>query len=474
MSDLIEGTYASLKSRGITQETCEFWSYQVGDDCHIANYKDPKGQRIAQKIRREGKKFSWTGDAKHPYFYGQWLWGSGKSVVITEGEIDALSVSQAFRNKWPVVSLKDGAQSAVKCVQANYEWLDGFERVVICFDQDDPGHLAAEEAAAALPIGKAFVMTLPRKDANEVLVQDGPEVLVKAFWNAKPYRPDGIISGSELTVSALKEAAAVGYELPYPKLQEMMLGLRKGELTLLTAGTGIGKSSLARELAYYLHQTHGCSIGNVFLEESTLKTGQALVAIHNNVPLGKLRADPSILTDEQWDDAFEKVIKERMWFFKHFGSLESDNLLSKIRYLGTVCGADFVILDHISIVVSGQEGSGEGERRDIDRLMTKLRSLVEETGIGVIAIVHLNKPEGKAHEEGGRVTLSNLRGSGALKQLSDNVIAMERNQQAEGEERMLNHLRVLKCRETGNTGEADTLCYSTETGRLGLAMPVGL
>ena len=156
-----------------------------------------------------------------------------------------------------------------------------------------------------------------------------------------------------------------------------------------------------------------------------------------------------------------------MYFYDHFGSLASERLLSKMRYMRSVLGVNFIVLDHISIVISGQESSTEGERRDIDRLMTNLRSLIEETGVGVLGIVHLKQPEGKAHEEGGRVTLSHLRGSGALKQLSDNVVALERDQQSEDEDTAnQSDIRVLKCRETGLVGLADTIEYNHDTGRL--------
>jgi twinkle protein len=200
------------------------------------------------------------------------------------------------------------------------------------------------------------------------------------------------------------------------------------------------------------------------LEESKEKTAQGYIAIHNNVPLGCLREDPSILTDETWERSLAEVVHARQFFYDHFGSLDSENLLSKLRYLAVGCKCDFIILDHISIVVSGQESSSEGERKDIDILMTNLRSLIENTGVGIIAIVHLNKPPGVAHEEGARVTLSHLRGSGSLKQLSDNVIAVERDTQGDNSDESL--LRVLKNREFGDLGEADTVAYNRETGRL--------
>lgn len=153
-----------------------------------------------------------------------------------------------------------------------------------------------------------------------------------------------------------------------------------------------------------------------------------------------------------------------MHFYDHFGSLESDRLISKLRYMAVVLGCDFIVLDHISIVISGQEGGSGDERKDIDRLMTNLRSLVEETGVGILAIVHLKQPEGKPHEEGGRVTLSHLRGSGGLKQLSDNVVGLERDQQGDAPDECV--ARLLKCREFGDLGVADTLKYHRDTGRL--------
>jgi twinkle protein len=427
----LRGDPVDLPTRGLKKDTLAFWRYEVSQEAgaQIANYFDADRALVAQKIRRAGKKFSVNGDGKNMPLYGQWLWTRGRHLVITEGEIDALSVSQAFENKYPVVSLPNGAQSAEDALARFYEWLDRFDRIVLMFDMDKPGREACEVAAPLLPPGKACIASLPEKDANETLVKHGPGALVRAFWDAPLWRPDGIVEGSEFTLDRVRQAAVMGFTLPYPQLQEKVLGLRKGELTLLTAGSGIGKSTLARELAYLLHEAHGARIGNVFLEESNTKTAQGYVAIDNNVPLGRLRYAPSILTDEQWQASLDKVVRQGMWFYNHFGSLESKNLITKLRYLATVCKVDFIVLDHISIVTSGLESSSEGERKDIDILMTRLRSLIEETGVGIIAVVHLKRVQGKNFNEGAPVSLTDLRGSASLEQLSDNVIALERNQQ---------------------------------------------
>jgi twinkle protein len=467
------GDVRELTGRKLREETCKLWGYKVATDEHGNSFQvidiRKGGKLVAQKGRGAGKTFSWRGDSSKPQFMGQWLWNKGKHLVITEGEIDAMSVSQAMELKWPVVSLANGASSVSQQIKDNYDWLMGFENIVLMFDMDEPGQKAVAEACELLPLGKVKIAALPAKDANEVLLQFGPGAIIKAFWDAKVYRPDGIVSGAEFTLEKLKTGAPKGFPFKYPKLQEMTYGLRKGEVTLLTAGSGIGKSTLARELAYDLHQTHGLSIGNVYLEENNVKTAQGYVALHAGVPLGKLMFNPSIITDEQWQQGLDRVIRERMLFYDHFGSLGSANLLTKLRYMASVAKVDFIVLDHISIVTSGVESSSEGERKDIDMLMTSLASLTQETGVGILTIAHLKRAVGKNFNEGGTPSLNDLRGSSSLEQLSDNVYSLERNQQDEDGKKNVSILRVLKCRAVGDTGEADALEYNRITGRNELA-----
>ncbi len=466
------GEPKALKARGIHEETCRHWGYLVGvvdgRPCHIAQYRDETTKQVvAAKLRFPDKEFTWVGKPKEAGLYGQWLWSAGgRMLVITEGEIDALSVSQANGMKYPVVSVPNGAKAAAKDIGKHLEWVSSFDRIVLWLDADLPGQTAIEDVASILPPGKVFVVKGQLKDANEYLVARRISDMTNLIWRAEPYRPDGIIPGSEIELSDLKKATSRGYSLPYQILSSKLHGLRKRELTTLTAGSGIGKSTMAREIAYHLHREHGLTIGNVYLEESTEKTAKGYIAIHNNVPLGALRENPDILDEHAWQSSLNEVVHQRMYFYDHFGSLDSDNLLSKLRYLAIGCQCDFIILDHISIVISGQDGSGEGERRDIDRLVTSLRSLIENTGVGVVCVCHLRRPgQRTSYNEGGRVTLQDLRGSASLEQLSDNVIALERDQQ-DSEKAHISLVRILKNREFGELGEADILEYNPETGRL--------
>jgi twinkle protein len=468
---IAELSYRPLPARCLSQESCEKFGYGIGNhggsDWQVANYRNAKGELVAQKLRGPDKKFMVLGNGNNMPLYGQHLWRPGptaKQVVVTEGEIDAITLSQLWGHKWPVVSIPTGSKGAAQCFKQNIEWLEGFDKVILCFDMDKPGRLATQECAELLTPGKAYIAELPLKDANDMLKADRGKELLDCMWQSRPYRPDGIVEGSDITVDALMEQGAVGFKLPYTKLQAQTRGIRKGELTLVTAGTGIGKSTWCRELGYWLRMEHQQRVANVYLEENYRKTAQGYVAIHNNVPLGELRSNPNALSRELLAQSLKDVINSYMYFYDHFGSLESTALLSKLKYCAVGLGVDFIILDHISLVISGMESSGEGERKDIDILMTRLRSLIEQTGVGILAVVHLKQPDGTAHEEGAEVSLNQLRGSGSLKHIPDAIWALERNQQ--GKDPCLVQTRNLKNREWGDTGLADCLRYYKNTGRL--------
>lgn len=471
--DLVsDGTTQALSRRGINEETCEKWKYQVGTfkerPVQIANYIRDHVV-VAQKLRFADKSFMFVGDAKECGLYGMHLWrDGGKMVVVTEGELDALSVSQLQGNKWAVVSVPTGAQGAKKSLQKNLEWLEQFEAVILMFDNDDAGHDATAECAPLFTPSKCKVASLPLKDANEMLLAGRGKEVIDAIWSAKTYRPDGIVSGSDTWDIVSSVDAESKFDYPYAGLNEMCGGIRQAELVTVTAGSGIGKSLFCRELAHHLAITHGESVGYVALEETVKRTALGFMAISLNKPLHLGRGE---VTDEELKASWEATLgTERIFMYDHWGSLASDNLINRIRYLARGCGCKWIVLDHISIVVSG---NGEGdERRLLDNTMTALRSLVNETGVGMILVSHLKRPEGnKGHEDGLHTSLAHLRGSASIAQLSDIVIGLERNQQSDDPNETT--VRVLKNRYSGVTGEAGKLRYCQATGRLEQAESTG-
>lgn len=477
-ANLLDTTYHDIKTRCLTQETCHVFGYGVskyhGVWCQVAPYYDQAGNLVAQHIRMEGKEFRWLGEPKGVKLFGQQLWKhGGKRLIITEGEIDCLSISQLQGNKWPVVSLPNGAQSAVKNIRDNLEWVSSFDEIVLAFDMDEEGRKAASAVADLLPVGRVFIPTLPEKDANDCLVHNNGQRLITSLWQAEEYRPDGIKSGLDLW-DELMQPPAVGYDTPYSGLNRMLHGFRKGELYLFTAGSGIGKSTIVNEIAYHFKMVHGLSLGILALEESPARNARRYLGIHLNKPIHLPEVFRSV-PEADMKKAFQEVMGDkRWWIYDHFGSSNIDSLLNKIRYMIVGLGCDVIVLDHVSIIVSGLDSEGNDERKTIDLLMTRLRSLVEETGAMVLAVVHLKRPDnkGKSFNEGRQVSLTDLRGSGSLEQLSDAVIALERNQQAdEKEEANRSRIRILKNRPIGITGEAGEVAYDSETGRLLEASP---
>jgi len=203
----------------------------------------------------------------------------------------------------------------------------------------------------------------------------------------------------------------------------------------------------------------------IMLEESIRKTSLDLMGMYLNK---RLSMSEEAVDRDTLRTAFDATLGTgRVYMYDHFGSTQVDRLLARVRHLAKGFDCGWIILDHLSILVSAlDDASGLDERKLIDRTMTLLRTMVQETGVGLIVVSHLKRPEGnRGHEEGAVTSLSQLRGSHAIAQLSDMVIGLERNQQ-DDESRDQTVVRILKNRFSGETGEACTLYYDHETGRL--------
>jgi twinkle protein len=242
--------------------------------------------------------------------------------------------------------------------------------------------------------------------------------------------------------------------------------MRQGELVTLTGGTGLGKSSVTREIEHWLIKNTEDNVGIIALEEDWRRTVDGILSIEANARLYVDQERDKFAEDTLIDMYKIMFDKDKVFIHAHFGTNEIDDIFAKLRYLIVGCDCKWVIVDHLHMLVS-QIAEGD-ERRAIDNIMTRLRSLVEETGAGLILVSHLRRVDGnKGHENGVEVSLSHLRGSNSIGQLSDCVIALERNQQADDElEARTTKLRVLKSRYTGDVGLATSLVYDSETGRL--------
>jgi len=463
-----QGEVKAIVDRGIVRETCEFFGVTQETGKHYYPYFDETGAKVAEKIRSvENKTFSIAGNFNKATLFGQSLFQKeGKYITIVEGELDALASYQMTGSKWPTVSIRNGASAAVKDCKAQYEYLDSFETIVICFDADEVGQKAAKDVAELFGNKVKIVKHLKEcKDACDYLSNGRGAEYVNQWWRAESYVPDGIIQASTLwdSVSAPEPVAEAFY--PFKGLNELLYGLRSSELITVTAGSGLGKSQFLREILFQILRTTKWNVGGMFLEESVRKTARSIMSLQANK---KLHLPDTPVTERELKEAFDATLgTNRVFLFDHFGSLAIDNVLNRIRYMARACDCRVVFLDHISLVVSGMDGNDE--RKSIDVLMTRLRTLVQETGITLICVSHLKRPStsNKGHEDGEAVSLSQLRGSGAIAQLSDAVITLERNSMStDPNVRHTTKVAVAKNRYNGLTGPACALKYDMDTGRM--------
>lgn len=489
----VEGRKSGIPERGLTVNTLERYTVrQTGDSIHFPLFDgtNPCGAKIRSTT---GKQFSCTGDVKRAGLFGQQAFspGSAKSITITEGELDCLSVYQMQGSKYPAVSIKNGASGAVRDCKDQFSYLNSFEEIVVNFDNDEPGQEAARQVCALFP-GKARNLILSKyKDANEYLMKGERDAYTTEWWKAPLYKPDCIINGKDLYDDVMSEMTLPFTNYPWDGLNAKTYGIRRGEIVLLTAGSGQGKSTVIKTiLAHTLKRNADVKLGVMSLEETAGMAAKAIMSIFSNKQynlLSRSQVISHVLNDENNLHMVKFLAEEinqeemqkdfnatlgtgRFEFLKAEGNTNISDILGHMNYMARVAECDIIVLDHISILVGMQQAQTYGnEREAIDECMHKLRNLVENTGCTILLVSHLSRgsKDRKAHEEGGRVSTDQIRGSQSIAQLSNIAIAIERDAQAEDEvERNTSTVRVLKNRYNGQTGECCRIRWIEETGQL--------
>lgn len=456
---LTTGVTMGLRDRNISTATCKkFGVTAIGtpEDVkrHIYPYTDKKGVHIANKTRVMPKEFSTEGAMGNTVaLFGQdkFTAGESKAITIYEGELDAMSGYELTGSRFASVSLPNGAASAVAAIKHNLEYLESFEKVVLCFDNDEVGKLATERVIPLFSIGKVRIMKLDLKDANEYLKVDKHLEFVRAWHQSAQWIPEDVVCSSNMLERMKNKKKVESIEYPWDGMNAMTYGIRKGELVMVTAPTGIGKTQILREIEYHIHQQKPqAKIGTLFLEEQPEESSEGLISVHANKPFHK---PDTVYTELEYDTAFNEVLKNgNFYFYENFGEFNIDKIINRIRYYVKGLDCEYIFLDHLSIIVSGQEHSDE--RRALDEIATKLKHLTIELNVAIIAVIHLNRQ-------------GQIRGTAGVEQLSNTVIHLERDiEHADEKVRNTTKLTLRKNRFGGSLGVACYLYYDKNTGRL--------
>jgi len=454
----------ALPERKITKAVCEFFGVTSDENHHVYPYTNKDGIPVATKVRtKDPKGFKWEGNPKQAALFGQHLFppGSAKQLTIVEGECDAMAVREMM-GLYPVVSVHSASQ-AEKNVQDSFEYLNSFEKIVVCFDKDEPkvnpqtgkvtypGQEAALKVAAMFEIGKVRILTLGEyKDPNDYLIHGRAQAFKDEWWKAPEHIPTGLKFGKDMweDISNPPQYETISY--PFDSFNDKTYGLRLSELVVFTAETGVGKTSILKEIEHHLLKNSEHGIGLLHLEETNRDTALGLMSVEANKPL-HLPDVREALEPAALRTIYEaSVCTDKLVIYDHFGSNSIHEILAKVRHMSAL-GCKYIVLDHLSIVVSDQAGD---ERKQLDEITTKLKTLAMELNIAIICVVHLNRQ-------------GLIRGTAAIEQLANIVYLLEREVDAVDDwRRNVTKVTIKKNRFCGRGGPTAWLEYVPKTGRL--------
>jgi len=467
----LEGTKVGpISERNLNAETLRAYDVRLKIEegvitKHYYPYVDKEGQLVAYKIREVPKSIYSKGNINKAVLFGQKKFnGNGKYITVCEGEIDCLAVYQMLGSKFPVVSIKNGAQGAYRDIKRCFEWLNTFDNIMLAFDNDEPGQTASHSVASLFP-KKVHVLNLQRKDAGEYLEEMEVEEFVNLWWRAaeEPYRPDDVITGNKMWDAVMVEDKFVNFDYPWTALNEKTYGMRTSEMTVVTAGAGVGKTSFIRECAYHLLNNYEEKVGVIMLEETTRETGKGLISLALDKPVH--------LPDTHVTDVEMKSGHDATWGTERIIAMDSrwasnniEYINDKIAYLVQGCDCRSIFLDHISFMVSDNLSD---ERKMLDEIAHKLKAQCVALDFNLVAVIHTKRQTGKPLEEGGIASLADIRGTAGVGQLANIALGLERDgQNADAKIRNTTHVRVLKNRFSGKTGPSSYLLYNEFTGRM--------
>lgn len=445
-------SYEFLPLRGVTADSFRFYDSATkinaeGKPVEVG-FKYPNG---SYKIRTLDKKgFYSKGEIGKAGLFGRnkFAAGSHSTLIITEGELDAISLWQVTR--CPVVSVHS-ASSARTDVGMDRSWCNSFSRILLAFDADEPGREAAHQVASLFDYNKVYSVSFPggqRKDANDYVRAGEGDILATLIKNAKRYNPEWIISDLPSFEKIINEKPKEGVDYPFPTLNYMTYGIRTGESVLLTAQEGVGKTEVMHSILHKLLTETDDAVGAIFLEEPKRRLLQALAGISLRKPV---HLPDSNVTDAETYAAVQDLVgvDDRLHLYSHFGSDDPDVILDTIRFLVAGRGCRYILLDHITMVVSGL--GGKDERTSLDYLSTRLEMMVKELDFALIVVSHVN-------DDG------LTRGSRNISKIADIRIDLSRDiKAADPVIRSTIYCMVSKNRFSGRTGPAGELMFDPIT-----------
>lgn len=453
------------------------YSEETGEVIEQAYTCTQAGELVGYKIREVPKNFYSKGrtGADCDLFMQFKFNRGGRYVIITEGELDALSAYQMFADynktkgdyETAVVSPTTGANSH-KQIAAQYKFFDSFEQIIVAYDSDKAGQDAVETIVKVLPKGKVKIMSMRYKDANEYLQKGEEKAFISDFYNAKAYVPVGVLPSSGLYDRILNQSSVA--KIPFPpfmgELNELFIGgMPLGHIINIAADTGIGKTTLVNEMIYYWIFNSPHMIGIVSMELDAGQYGEALLSRHiekklalipsQEEKLAFLRSDK--VKAQAQDLMLDSSGNSRFYLLDNRdGSVE--DIQDTIEELVVGCGAKVIVLDPLQDIL---DGLGNEEQA---AFMKWTKGFMKSHSVTFVFINHMRKtPAG----QNGADSEQNIMGSSTIIKSASANILLKRDKMAEDElTRNSTEISVTKNRVCGLTGPAGSIYYDNTTHTL--------
>lgn len=463
LADVAKFKTTALPSRKISLETARKYGVKTSVDTatgEIAKHYYPitKGGAIvaykARDVATKGFDTFPSGASKGPVeFFGQSAMPrTGKKIMITAGEEDAMAGYEMLKRKYPdstpiVVSVPKGENNAKTSVADQLDYLNGFQEIMVYMDMDDAGQKAAMQICQLLG-EKARLVKTSEKDASDMYTKGKSKEFITAFFNAERYAPEGFVTVADVFEEATR-MPEWGKPFPWPSLTKLTYGRRLGEGYYFGAGVKIGKSEAVNQLAHHVIVHEKKKIALFKLEEKPAMTTRRIAGKVKHKQFHK--PDGDFTQDELIDGV--NSIRDGVVLYDRYGSTSWDELKSAIRHAVVVEGVEDVVIDPLTRLTAGMTASDANQ--ELERIADEISSLAKDLGFTYYIFCHLKAPlNGKPHEEGGRVHSNQFTGSRAMMRAAYYFIGIERDKTPDLPDvvRNMSSFVLLEDRAFGNSG----------------------
>lgn len=440
---------AVLDRMGIVSNLTTIWFPYVRD-----------GELVTWKERHQGKKFFMAKDAER-IMYNLDNCRDAEQIVIVEGELDALAVMTAGIDA--VLSVPNGAGGNLDYLESASDIIDHAHTIVLAVDGDEPGQKLQQELTRRIGKEKCYRVQWPEgiKDANELLIRDGPAPLLKALIDARPFPIDGVVAPLEIEEDVLalyREGAKGGLSTGW-KSMDTHYTVVAGQLTIVTGIPGSGKSEFLDALMINLAKAHEWKFAVFSPENHPLQRHvQKLLEKWSGLPFneGATSRMP------------EDLVRKGLGFLDdhiRFLAPESptlDGLLEMTAMLTLRMGINGMILDPWN-EIEHLRPAAMTETEYISQALTKIRRFARHYRLHIWVMAH---PAKMQKEKDGAIpvpTPYDISGSAAWFNKADNCLTVSRDK-ADPLKPVDIHVQKIRFREVGQLGLVQ-LNYNRVNGR---------